>query len=267
MTPIKRLVAAIAMALCAPLAAQVTPQEQAALDEAERLGEAIYLHDQAAWHATDALNEAVSDPAALGVRGWIVNDAEDGLEVVFYRRADVGFEAVWSGVYDGQRIRDQRRYDAAERALNADEEAMIAARLAPFTVESGYSLCAEQINFVILPSGKPDGGLYVYLLNPQPALDQIPFGGHFRFEVVNGEVVAHRKFANSCLTMSNASQERGRPAALTISHLLDDTPTEIHVFAMYAAQVPVYVITTENEKLWSVELIDGKPAIRAVSRE
>ena len=206
------------------------------------------------------------DPGKAGVRGWIVNEVEDGHEVVFYRPTESGFEAVWSGRYDGRRVRDSKTYDDGERALTDAEATMALALDAPFSVQTDYSMCSERLNRVVFPTGKEDGGHYVYLLAPQPAIDQIPFGGHFRFEVVNGEVVDHRRFTNSCLTMPTSQEGRGRPAAMTVSHLLDDTPTEIHVFSMFAAQLPVYVMTIENELLWSVEMRDGEASIRQIER-
>ena len=45
----------------------------------------------------------------------------------------------------------------------------------------------------------------------------------------------------------------GRPEALVVTHFLDPTPTEIHVFSSLAAQVPIYVATTQNKHVWSVE--------------
>ena len=53
---------------------------------------------------------------------------------------------------------------------------------------------------------------------------------------------------------------------MTVSHLLDETPTEIHVFSMFAAGLPVYVITVENDHIWSVEARNGKASIRQVER-
>ncbi|WP_299193785.1 hypothetical protein [uncultured Erythrobacter sp.] len=261
--------ASAALALAAPAHAQDSDQ-QAVIERAEELGERIYLYDQAAWHTTDAMLEDLADPAAAGVRGWVVNAVAEadggGHEAVFFREGQDGLEAAWSGRYDGRRVRDARTYDNGERPLTSEERAMAEALDAPFSIETDYSLCSERINRVVFPTGKADGSLYVYLLAPQPAMDQIPFGGHFRFEVLDGEVVDHRRFTNSCLTMALRAEEGQTPAALTISHLLDDTPTEIHVLSMLAARLPVYVMTTGNDRVWSVEARDGKPSIETVER-
>ena len=260
-----------ALALALPGAAvaddtEISAEDAAAIELALERGERIYRYDQAAWHTTDAMLEALSDPAGLGVAGWIINPVEGGHEAVFYRPVGDGYEAVWSAVYNGQRVSGEKTYEAGERALTNAEAAMVRASKAPFSARTDYTLCSERLNTVVFPTGKPDGGLFVYLLMPQPSMDEIPFGGHFRFEVVDGEVVDHRKFTNSCLTLQSRAPDGSRPAAMTMSHLLDDTPTEVHVFSMYAARLPLYVMTTGNDGLWSIELRDGRPSIRSVER-
>ena len=38
-----------------------------------------------------------------------------------------------------------------------------------------------------------------------------------------------------------------------LSHLLDDHPTEIHAFASRYVPISVYVVTTSNQAIWTVE--------------
>jgi hypothetical protein len=40
---------------------------------------------------------------------------------------------------------------------------------------------------------------------------------------------------------------------MTLTHLLDPQPTEIHIFASYYVPIGLMIITTENERVWSVE--------------
>ena len=47
--------------------------------------------------------------------------------------------------------------------------------------------------------------------------------------------------------------EKGQLAALTVTHLLDPVPTEIHVFSSLSIHLPVLVATTSNAHLWAVE--------------
>jgi len=245
---------------------QVSSDNAIAIERAIELGETIYLHDQTAWHTTDALREEFNDLAATGIRGWIVNEVEGGQEAVFYRPTTNGLEAVWSGVYDGGAVRDRRSYDAGERVLSAAEAAMAMAAGAPFSTDFSYTSCSDDpFNRVVVPTGNADGGFFVYFLVPQPAIDQIPFGGHYRFEVVDGKVVKHRAFTKSCITLGNGSANPDEElSAIYITHSLDPVPTEVHVFSMFAAGVPVIVSTTGNDRTWQVFSEDGQTKIEAI---
>jgi hypothetical protein len=245
-------------------APEMTAAEAAGVQQAVDLGWRVYAYDQAAWHGTDAMLEDVPDARTRGIAGWIVNDIEGRWETVFYRPAkDGGFEAVWAGVYDGRKVIRRTTYAAGERALTAGEAELVQ------TTELLRSQKAERcggspFNTVVLPTGKPDGGFYAYLLTPQEKTGEIPFGGHHRFEIVGGEVKERRGFTKSCLTIPLANDKGKRPEALTVTHLLDATPTEIHVFSVYAAGLPVYVLTSGNNRVWSAELSRGKPLIRLI---
>ena len=62
-----------------------------------------------------------------------------------------------------------------------------------------------------------------------------------------------RHFAKSCISMPmNALPARGKPAAFVVTHLLDPTPTEIHVFTSIASKTPIMVMTATDGKMWSV---------------
>ncbi len=265
------LVCGYAMA-AAPLAAQeavapapeMTAAEVAGVQQAVDLGWLVYSYDQAAWHGTDAMLEDLPNARKLGVAGWIVNDIEDGWETVFYRPVkDGGFEAVWAGVYDGRKVIRRTAYATGERTLTAGEVALVQAN--ELARRQKADRCTTgAFNTVVFPSGKPDGGIYAYLLTPQVANGEVPFGGHHRFEIVDGKIKDRRSFAKSCLVMSVAAPDGGRPQALTITHLLDPVPTEIHVFSVWAAGVPVYVLTTGNNRVWAAEVSGGKPRIRLI---
>ena len=253
----------------APLAAEetapkMTAAEEAGVQQAVDLGWRVHAYDQAAWHGTDAMLKDVPDARTRGIAGWIVNDVAEGWETVFYRPAkDGGHEAVWAGVYDGRKVIRRTTYAAGERALAAGEAALVeATQLA--RAQKAERCAASPFNTVVFPTGKPDGGFYAYLLTPQEKTGEIPFGGHHRFEIVGGKVKERRGFTKSCLTIPLANDKGKRPEALTVTHLLDPTPTEIHVFSVYAAGLPVYVLTSGNNRVWSAELSGGKPLIRLI---
>jgi hypothetical protein len=49
-----------------------------------------------------------------------------------------------------------------------------------------------------------------------------------------------------------------------VTHMLDPTPTEIHVFTALAANKSIYVATTANGRTWEVNPNGGKPTIKPV---
>ncbi len=260
-------VALVVGVFAGPVAAQEPPTEaeSAAIALALQRGEALYRHDQAAWHTTDAMLEDVRDPGAKGIRGWVINEVPRGLEAVFYRSVDGGFDAVWSGVYDGKKVRLKTEYTAGSRILTAAEAAKAVASRLPVNEE--MQRCSEKpFNTVVLSTGKEDGSLYVYYLVPQESLDTMPFGGHYRYEVKGGEIVGSRKFTNSCITMGNRGPNGGKPVATTITHSLDPTPTEIHVFAMFALDLSVAVLATQSDKVWMIQNTREGPVVGTLAR-
>ena len=267
------LVGGYAMA-AAPLAAQeaaapapapeMAEAEAAAVQQSVDLGWKVYSYDQAAWHGTDAMLEDLPGARKSGIAGWIVNEVADGWETVFFRTVKGGgFEAAWAGIYDGRKVIRRTTFAAGERMLTSGEVALAEAT-ALARRQKADRCTTGAFNTVVFPSGKPDGGIYAYLLTPQVANGEVPFGGHHRFEIVEGQIKDRRSFAKSCLVMSVAAPDGGRPQALTITHLLDPVPTEIHVFSVWAAGVPVYVLTTGNNRVWAAEVSGGKPRIRLI---
>jgi hypothetical protein len=253
----------------APIAAkedqapEMSAADVAALQQAVDLGWKIHAYDQAAWRGTDAALEDLSDAAKQGVAGWIINEVGDGWETVFFRRAGEGYEAAWAGVYDGEKVIRRTTYTADERVLTTAETALVTAT--QLARSQRVEVCStSRPNTVVFPNGKPDGGHYAYVLTPQEKTGEIPFGGHHRFEIVDGQIKASRQFTNSCLTIAAVGDDGKRPEALSVTHLLDPVPTEIHVFSVYAAGVPVYVLTASNKTAWAVEVSGGKPRIRRI---
>ena len=66
-----------------------------------------------------------------------------------------------------------------------------------------------------------------------------------------GKIVSERAFTKSCITMAPQALANTTPAALIITHLLDPTPTEIHVYLSLLSRLPVYVGTTDA-RVWLV---------------
>ena len=109
------------------------------------------------------------------------------------------------------------------------------------------------MNSVVLPPRRPDEPIYVYLLTPQTDGNAVPFGGHYRATVgADGKVSEIRPFTNTCIAMPLKPPKGPKPVALVITHLLDDVPTEIHVFSSYVAHMPV-MVGTRDGRVWAVD--------------
>ena len=68
-------------------------------------------------------------------------------------------------------------------------------------------------------------------------------GGHHRLLVSpdGRRVLSQFAFTKACLTMKPDIAEDERLASVVVSHLVSDTPTEMHVFLSLLHRQPIYV--------------------------
>lgn len=264
----RRTMLALALALApAALAQTGNADEASALKAATERGRLLYDYDQAAWHGTDDMLTRIREPRDK-VGGWIVDGKPGATELVFYDKDIADPHAVYVARFDGSKLLSSHVLGAAEdRSLSPLRKRMIAAvRVASDAlVGAGVQRCAagQPFNTVTLPPATEDGPISVYYLTPQPDLKTVPFGGHYRIDVsADGKAGPVRAFTKSCIAMplDAANGEDGKLAMLTITHLLDPTPTEIHVFSSLVAHLPVMVVTGRH-RAWAV---DGDRPIRSV---
>lgn len=265
----RALLAAIALALAwgpwavFPAFAQenelnVSAETQAALDEAVRRGRLIFEYDRAAAVSSDEMRRLMTQEQMNPSRGWVVEPIDTGLRVTYYGlEGDTPYEVAVVDVI-GDRVTRSVIAEVVERApLSELGQRMAAARSLALTTANaaGYGLCAgPRPHTVVLP---PDahGMMSVYILTPQNDPDIYPVGGHFRVDVdSNGEVAQHRRFLNTCLSQDLSLEgSGGRPEGFYMSHLLDPTPTEIHVLVAHWTGIPMYLLTSENRRVWRVQ--------------
>ena len=237
--------------------ARMTDADQLAVQQALDRGTLIYAYDQAAWHGTDDLRAKIPDLAKIS-GGWIVDGDASTPELVFVDKDRANPHAVYVADFkDNVLVSSKLLGPGDDTSISPARKRMIDARETAWAalVASGNKKCtAQPFNTVILPQKTPGGSFLVYFLTPQPDNDTLPFGGHYLIEVsANGKAGPVRSFAKSCALFPIREKGGKTPEALTISHLLDPTPTEIHVFSSLAAHLPIYVMTAMNDRLWSVE--------------
>jgi hypothetical protein len=237
----------------------MTESEAAALRLALNRGLAIYHYDQAAWHTTDTMLKDVKDPEAAGMRGWVVTRVDGGHLTTFWAPQGDSFRGVYSAIWTGSKVIDSKVLTPEESALTAEQIDLIRARQTADV--SGLQRCGQApFNTVVLPPEKPGDPILTYFLTPQTTNSSIPMGGHYRFSIKDGKSMEQRSFTKSCLELPFG--QKGKPEALMITHLLDPVPTEIHVFSVFVARLPIYVGTAENDHLWAVEIVGGEPRVK-----
>ena len=103
---------------------------------------------------------------------------------------------------------------------------------------------------MVLPATDTSGGNWVvYLLPGTTKNNVVPLGGTYRIDVSGSEVVGQRGFTRTCISLRTDP----KAVSLMITHLLDPTPTEAHVFWSLWARKPMYVSTSPNGTIWAVD--------------
>jgi hypothetical protein len=247
-------------------AAPPKPQEAERVSTAQERGALIFALDRAAWVTTDDMKAKLGSRSGAGIRGWVVERGEEpgAYVVTYFGNGAAGPFAIYSGrVRDGKVVAGELFADGAGPPLSPPQlrlkEAADTARR--FTK---YKPCtARRFNVAVIPP-EGDGPIDTYLLTAQTDLAVYPMGGHYLLRVQGGKVVSHRPFMKSCMNLDTRTVPgEGNLAAVVVSHLLDPSPTEIHVFMSIWMGRAVYVMTSRNDRLWEVEA--GR--IRAVDRK
>ncbi len=251
-----RLITALFVLLsAAPAVAAQTTEERARLDWVERRGRLLFELDRAAWVGTDDMLERMPDAGSLGMRGSIVERDGEALSVIFFGGPQESPVAFYRGRVVDHHVVEREIFPAAARPpLDPAQRRLAAVRA--MASRTGSRSCNEgPLNTAIVPPESPDGPIDLYLLTPQLRAGEIPFGGHYRFTIAaDGSTVSSREFTRSCFAFPAAPNERGeRPVGMVVTHLLDQIPTEIHVFNSMSAGMPVAVGTTDPQRVWLVE--------------
>ncbi|WP_157074290.1 hypothetical protein [Pseudoxanthomonas mexicana] len=226
-----------------------------ALLDAETTGRAIYLHDQAAAVASDAVTtlKAFRQDGKQGrLGGWITQQRDAGIVVTFLSsesepraryRVTVGSEGRVVGDIEA----------LAEPATLTPQE-LGAAHARNTVANAEFAACSRSYNTVVLADPREGGGWIAYLLPGTTKHGIVPIGGSYRLDLdASGErILKQRGFTRSCIVLESP---RGRKdmetVAMMITHLLDPVPTEVHVFWSRWARTPMFVVTSMGN--WVIE--------------
>lgn len=233
------------------IAAPLTPEEIALIMEAEELGLRIYVHDRYGALATELAYTRGVDLVGAGVLGWITEERPDGCVVTFV----TGDPEQWRSVC---RVTFADLVDPniilVKKDLTERQEAMVNAKqVALACIEEP---CSDAYNTVVIPR-KDEAGWLAYALAATSDPNLILAGGHYRAKVsADGRSVLDcRGFTQSCLVLPRSPEDTPPSpdlVAYTLAHLLDNTPTEIHVFLSLQGGKPLYVATPDR-RIWYIE--------------
>lgn len=268
------------LALSMPMMASgAIPDEYAAVvNRATEIGARIHLHDWAAAGATDVLVERHILESDGRLRGWLTDEFESG--------GEIGVLVTFVGEVDGHsfglyQVRMSPRGEPAFEKFDAGtpldelQHARLHARNeAKRLLLERQDLCGESYNTVVLPPVPATGDhILVYMLAATSRPGVMIAGGHhlYEFSADGTQLLADRAFTRTCFEVPLAGDEsRGKVEAITLTHLLDPAPTEIHVFLNRSYGQTIFLGTTSNQMLWvlkdgeiiSGESFDAKPTKR-----
>jgi hypothetical protein len=215
----------------------------------------MFVQDQAAWHATDALvaQHPQTQLMAEKVRGWIVEDGTDGTLVRFIRAGEDGPEAAYDIRYaaGADYAHDKPTVSIpADRHLSDAEKIQYSARL--LAIKSLTERCGDNYNTVVLKDPEGDGWL-AWALAATNNPSKIMAGGHHRLTVsADGtKVIQMDALSRSCLVLDKASPDGKKVDALLVTQLVSDLPVETYVFLSLENGFP-FLVLTPDKKVWEV---------------
>jgi hypothetical protein len=251
--------------MAVPAWAGPSPAELEATKVALERGKLMYRYDQAAWHATDSFqadlrkadldNEKLAD---LGLRGYVVEPAEGELLLTTFFGEKGGqkfaFARYWVAGSEVKRGGILKEGDDRSLSPLATRLTGLRAKALDAAIEAKVTLCSKSpLNSIVLPPEK-NGIASAYIMTSTNVAGIYPAGGHYRFDFdAEDKLVSSRPFMKTCFPLDTRSEEGKKPEALVLTHLLDPQPTEIHVFVEYNIPVPLYVMTTSNERTWRID--------------
>lgn len=241
-----RLVYALAFALTiasqSPVHAQAEKPpsqiESWPLSQISEMGQEIYRQDVAAWVATDALFAKLGDKPPAGLAGWIVVSNGDDQIVRFVIQTDGVLKSGWD-VPVRQGVAGEV-VQTANLPLSDVERAMFTARQTALNASNPLR-CSRTVNTAVTHAPQGEGWI-VWILTPMPDRNVIPMGGHQRLTISqDGSTILRRDLLSaSCMNFEDPKSEN-RPAAVVVTSVVSDRPTEAHVFLSLQSRIPIYV--------------------------
>jgi hypothetical protein len=227
------------------------PEASAQLEQASRIGRAIFEQDEATAHATDAL-VAADGGRDSRVQGWITKASGDGWITSFVTGEGGAIKVLYEVRLAGFGAKPTVAAIDPPRPIDPESGAMFRAQRTAASAMGGRR-CAESYNPVVLPGSlaAKDGWL-VYFLAASSRPDALVLAGHHRVLVSadGSRVLEHTPLSKSCLVMPRPSG--ANMAALVTTSLVGEYPSEAHVFTSLHYRLPLFVAMA-NGTTWNVD--------------
>lgn len=250
------LIVAISLVATALGQASPKPSDKDLADITDR-GILLVGYDQAAWHATDAVQD--THPPEQKVRRYIARNTASGWVVDFGRLNSendkflVAYEATQTdGPHFNVRTLEPERQDAGFD---------LAAAKAVDLAQKDFSGSNRPYNFAVLPAS-PDG-LFVYFYPAQVKDGVYPYGGDARYLVSSdgATILTKRQLHKGVLESVLDKLPKGTtPSAGYHTHILTDRPEDTDVFLVLSRQPHVPEFVGAGGHVFEIA-VDGKITI------
>jgi hypothetical protein len=215
-----------------------TSGELAAITERGRL---LYEYDQAAWHASDAVQMA--NPKNVEGQRYIAKKENGKWTVVFGKLNEDRSRFAIS--YEADEQATLRQFVVKQESAERQDEGffLYAARAIELAMKD-FGVANRPYNVAVLPA--PADQLHVYLYPTQTKARVYPLGGDMRYLVsADGTKILEKRPMHKTI-IETAPQSGKRTAAGFHTHVLSDQPEDTDVFHVLTQDPPVpeFVATT-----------------------
>lgn len=232
---------------------------RAAVARAETIGRALYRDDMAAARGSDAVRAARPEQRMIG---WLTQPrGGDRFDVSFIANAPPFCLARYVAHVTATTV-DVESIDPP-RSLDADGIAMFRARglvlhsADALAAQAGIQRCPLPYNVSVLPASLAgQQGWLVYLLASTADTRKRVLAGHLRVRVSTdgAAIVDVTPLSKSCLVDDVDDVPAGtQTAGLYVTHVLDPTPVETHVFTSLLYRIPLLVLIGGTHMFWRVD--------------
>lgn len=247
---LKRLVVVLTVLQTVSLVAKKKPQSDPIMPDVTARGRALYEYDQAAWHATDAVQ--TEHPPEQSVGRYIARKLDSEWTVAFGHLNDardkflVAYEATQGSTLDQFAV---KKFDPPEE----DTSFYLSAARAIDTALHDFHGEQRPYNVAVLPAASDQ--LYVYVLPAQTENGVYPLGGDARYLIsTDGKSIIEKRQLHKTIIENREQLPKGAAVQMGWhTHVLSDVPEDTDVFYVLTRKPAIpEMIGTTDKKLYEI---------------